>query len=663
MRNVKQQATVLSKRGFQSYKEGETIYGRDIEIQNISKSIFNNLHTLLYGQSGVGKTSLLQAGIYPRLRANGFFPVYIRLGLLSYTEDYNKYIIDEIIKEAGRIDSSKGKEVILIRRLLDESSYRNYSLLDFIQGTQFLTEMGEIKIPVLVFDQFEELLTNAYIYEKTLSLIKALYPLIDDSFDLPYPFLSYSNYRIVFCMREDYLYAFEDVVDTFNLYELKNNRIRLKYFTKDQAKEVAIALLTNSSSFSEDDTITVSKCAEQIVKSCNNTDYYEGISTALLSLVCEELSYCELSTIGDINENTIHSIIYNYYDSKMSFISAKTRKVLENNLVTSDGRRASIDMEDYIKQGYVSEQEIQLLANKEHLLSIQKVGNRSRLEFSHDIITKLINIKRITLVTSLKNFFKRAFNYSGTASRKELYVASCVVYFASLSVGILAHILTSKVDSYVDIAHYDKFMSVLMAFLWILLFCYISTFVRRMHAIGKSGWNVLNPFLSLSMPSKPDALVPYYGRVSSVDPFEYFKDYFTTPPIRKVITQRSYVAKYVYFIFFAIILEVLICFLSPLFLQNDSIIEYLKQGTISYYYYDVCLYSFYEYPIADIYSIADIYFMLLIIYFWIAPLVWLVMRLPKMNMKRFWAFIPLVNIILCVYGFWPDSHFSGSREQ
>ena len=35
--------------------------------------------TLLYGQSGLGKSSLLRAGLFPRLRDEGLLPVYIRL--------------------------------------------------------------------------------------------------------------------------------------------------------------------------------------------------------------------------------------------------------------------------------------------------------------------------------------------------------------------------------------------------------------------------------------------------------------------------------------------------------------------------------------------------------------------------------------------------------
>ena len=34
---------------------------------------------MLFGQSGLGKSSLLQAGLFPRLRAEGYLPVAIRL--------------------------------------------------------------------------------------------------------------------------------------------------------------------------------------------------------------------------------------------------------------------------------------------------------------------------------------------------------------------------------------------------------------------------------------------------------------------------------------------------------------------------------------------------------------------------------------------------------
>ena len=43
------------------------------------RRVQRKLLTVLFGQSGLGKTSILRAGLVPRLRAQGFCPVYVRL--------------------------------------------------------------------------------------------------------------------------------------------------------------------------------------------------------------------------------------------------------------------------------------------------------------------------------------------------------------------------------------------------------------------------------------------------------------------------------------------------------------------------------------------------------------------------------------------------------
>ena len=54
-------------------------FGRDTEIQEIHDRIRENILTVLFGQSGLGKTSLLGAGVLPRLREDGMAPVLLRL--------------------------------------------------------------------------------------------------------------------------------------------------------------------------------------------------------------------------------------------------------------------------------------------------------------------------------------------------------------------------------------------------------------------------------------------------------------------------------------------------------------------------------------------------------------------------------------------------------
>ena len=70
--------------GLESYKEGQVIYGRDDDIRDLSQCVLNDEETLLYGKSGIGKSSILNAGILPAARRTGYVPVMIRL---SHKED------------------------------------------------------------------------------------------------------------------------------------------------------------------------------------------------------------------------------------------------------------------------------------------------------------------------------------------------------------------------------------------------------------------------------------------------------------------------------------------------------------------------------------------------------------------------------------------------
>src|SRR6266571_876701 len=56
-------------------------HGRDAEADLLLTMVRHRILTVLYSQSGLGKSSLLQAGLFPRLRADGRLPVYIRLNL------------------------------------------------------------------------------------------------------------------------------------------------------------------------------------------------------------------------------------------------------------------------------------------------------------------------------------------------------------------------------------------------------------------------------------------------------------------------------------------------------------------------------------------------------------------------------------------------------
>src|SRR5215831_15218056 len=80
-------------------------YGREEEVAELSRRVQRKLLTLLFGQSGLGKTSILRAGLVPRLRSQGYCPVYVRI-------DYSKGSPEpaEQIKQAIRLNARRSGE-------------------------------------------------------------------------------------------------------------------------------------------------------------------------------------------------------------------------------------------------------------------------------------------------------------------------------------------------------------------------------------------------------------------------------------------------------------------------------------------------------------------------------------------------------------------------
>jgi hypothetical protein len=59
--------------------EQASFAGRDREIHEVVAGVLRGPTLVLYGRSGLGKTSLLLAGLFPELRSRGLQPIYVRI--------------------------------------------------------------------------------------------------------------------------------------------------------------------------------------------------------------------------------------------------------------------------------------------------------------------------------------------------------------------------------------------------------------------------------------------------------------------------------------------------------------------------------------------------------------------------------------------------------
>ena len=401
------------------YSEGQHIYGRNQIIAKLTDAIYTNLQTVLYGKSGIGKTSLLQAGCFPELRKLHLFPIVIRPGIMERSSDYVATVIDIIGKAAK--DRISGIKPSFRTKAVGYGKFTENRLCQYLYSTQFVDDTNTPYIPVLIFDQFEEFLNNKKIFSRAVDFVKELYVLLDNTISIPPDFLDYSNYRLVFAIREDYLYCLEDIIDRYNLDELRYNRYRITALTDKQAQSVIEK--TFRSSIADISTADLQSITNVIIPITKGQSEIADIRTPMLSLL-GSLVFKQIIAgqgIGSINPSSTNNELYLYYDEIMSEpnIPLEVRWFLEQKLITVDGRRDSMDYQSALLTNQINEKQIDYLVKKKKILRIVEAGSGEwRLEFSHDTVCKALK----PIIEKRNDFYESANNlfYSGITKDNEI---------------------------------------------------------------------------------------------------------------------------------------------------------------------------------------------------------------------------------------------------
>ncbi len=274
----------------ESIRQGYKFCGRERATKELYSVVENNIITTLYGKSGIGKSSLLQAGLFPPLRANNYFPVMIRLGIGEINDGYCETIISAI---KSAIASAGGK----CCGTPPPPSTDEERLWNFFHHTEFRNSKDEVVFPVMVLDQFEELYFRDRRHLNIL--LKAIYLLVDDTMLATSNEENIINYRIIISIREDDLFHIEESIDKLRLVEMKYNRYRLRELSGQEARD--IILRPQEGLFAPSDRETI---ADTIIAKAKGEN--EEISTAILSLICSRI-YDTAATQGAITLDTVSS--------------------------------------------------------------------------------------------------------------------------------------------------------------------------------------------------------------------------------------------------------------------------------------------------------------------------------------------------------------------
>lgn len=382
--------------------------GRDNESYDVAHLIDENLFVTLYGRSGTGKTSLLNAGVFPLLRKEGYLPIRVRPGTDAKDTSLQQCLIDQINRAMDGVGFLQTWPVV---PMPDDRQAPEY-LWSFFARTRFIDKEGEVLFPVLVLDQFEEILR--WRPEDTEILLRQLYYMMDKGHALEdrlvggQPYTYDFNFRFVVAIREDELYRLEDCIDNNYLPEMKSCRFRLRNLTEEGAREVILkpskglfktgAFDSSGGRFqrSEDEII-----ADRIIASIQRSDTRDKrVSTVALSLICSRIFvyFQQQPDLPYVNLELVERFIggdpfENYYREATRSLSSREKAYLETHLVDLDERRKTVpeqELKDHIRNADT------LLEGEMRLLQRASTeGSGSRVELIHDSFCRpLLEMKK-----------------------------------------------------------------------------------------------------------------------------------------------------------------------------------------------------------------------------------------------------------------------------
>ena len=215
----------------------DSFNGRDDEAEELLRRVTTAPLTVLFGKSGLGKTSLLQAGLFPRLRRRNVLPVYVRLQVRADVPPLMEQVRAALVAQ-------------IAARAVDAPLFaKNESLWEYLhrRELELWSATNYLLTPLFVLDQFEEVFTLGEQVPQTITEFRFAFgnlaenriphataerietsPDGQESLDV-----RAMRYGVLLCLREDFLPHLEGWRHAIP--SLGRNRMRLLPMTRQQA--------------------------------------------------------------------------------------------------------------------------------------------------------------------------------------------------------------------------------------------------------------------------------------------------------------------------------------------------------------------------------------------------------------------------------------------
>jgi WD40 repeat protein len=397
--------------GLRSFGEEHTdrFFGRQTERNEILRCVEHRHITVLYGRSGLGKTSLIRAGLTRDLLTAGYQPIFhrIRYGPKEATPAIQ---LIAVLSNVYKAPISQNTDLYVL-------------LHDPALG--FCGPFARYKPPVFLLDQFEEVFTLGAEVNRTLKsrrdvlaevrdvlailgqnfIPEELAALLETDEDL-YARLDQESHagRVVLSLRDDYVFA----LDRWRreLPSVGDNRYELLPLTGEKAY---LAVVEPGKLRDPEHPIVTAECAIEIVRFVAGDKEQRKLDELvvvppLLSLICEQLNAYRIKHGREqieptFQKDTAAEILEDYYQSRFRDRPVELRMLVEEHLLSAGGHRQPVNVdtaERMLEKVCPNNDGRRLLDDlvAERLLTIVEHGSLRRFELTHDILCPIARRSR-----------------------------------------------------------------------------------------------------------------------------------------------------------------------------------------------------------------------------------------------------------------------------
>jgi hypothetical protein len=381
-------------------------FGREVEKKDLFNLVTLEKVVVLFGRSGLGKSSLLNAGLSPLLEDDGYRPIRVRFSPGNATNKSidageNLLIRDFIIAFNGFDNQDE--------ILFDKT---NPQLWEFIKTSRFINDKGVVQTPVFIFDQFEEFFyhppqhqeaflkqLSEVVHEQPPRRILDWATNIDEDARTPEQIAWHKQpaLKIIFSLRSDKLSLMQQLAPYIST--VLRNRYELKPLNPKQAKDAIAQPAEKEMSAEYTPKFRFNAVlVDEIVNELSNDN--KEIESSQLQMVCNHIENKVVeSHATEVTESIIvpkldiPKIRENFYEDQLAKITDEkdrllARKVIEDDLVI-DGQRASLLAKQIHKKLQGKKELIELLVNA-RLIREEATNRGLTYEVSHDTLVPTI---------------------------------------------------------------------------------------------------------------------------------------------------------------------------------------------------------------------------------------------------------------------------------